>query len=160
MMKPVLLPWVCELTFMQQSVLLCSLRGPDGIRKDHPTKVLLRWLRRSTLYSAFEGREITTAEEAGGGSFTGPCKGNIYDYIEIYLRHVDELPHHFQLHLMHAAEIVGYKHPNPETARFWLRFYRAIVNDAHLIPEPESELDNRLSDSEAAWRLREEAPAL
>ncbi|SDF30085.1 hypothetical protein SAMN04488105_116128 [Salipiger thiooxidans] len=30
-----------------------------------------------------------------------------------YLQSLDELPHHFQLHFMHAAEIIGYKHPDP-----------------------------------------------
>jgi len=32
-----------------------------------------------------------------------------------YLYSVDEVPHHFHLHLMHAAEILGYKHPDKLT---------------------------------------------
>ena len=46
MSKCVLQPWVLNLTYMQQSVLITSVRGPDGIRKDHVAKLLLRWLRR------------------------------------------------------------------------------------------------------------------
>jgi len=33
--RSVLQDWVHELTFMQQSVLIAAVRGPDGIRKDH-----------------------------------------------------------------------------------------------------------------------------
>ena len=57
-MRSVLQDWVMNLTFMQQSVLLTSLRAPDGIRKDHPVKVLCRWLRRCILISAFDKRPL------------------------------------------------------------------------------------------------------
>ncbi len=30
--------------------------------------------------------------------------------------------------------------------------YLAIVNDAHLLPEPEHAMDRRLGDAEKAWR--------
>ena len=72
MSKCVLQPWVLNLTYMQQSVLITSVRGPDGIRKDHVAKLLLRWLRRCFLVSAFDGRALTDPVEQGGGSFTGP----------------------------------------------------------------------------------------
>ncbi len=126
----VLQPWVCDLSFMQQSVLIASIRGPDGIRKDHPVKVLMRWYRRCVLYSAFEKVIFTSPFTTGGGSFTGPAclpvtedesfkkygkhsshvswEDVMNDSVDLYLRSVDELPHHFQLHLMHAAEIIGY----------------------------------------------------
>lgn len=154
----VLLPWTQELSYMQQSVLIAAVRGPDGIRKDHPVKVLCRWLRRSFLLSAFEGRELSSPYEKGGGSFTGPC-GDLSEASDYYFRTIDELPHHFQLHFMHAAEILGYKHPNPETKMWWRNFYFLIVKDAHLIPESEEEMDKRLGDSEAAWRARETVTA-
>ena len=78
---------------------------------------------------------------------------------DTYLRHVDELPHHFQLHFMHAAEIVGYKHPDLAIRNWWRDFYEALVNDAHLFPETEEQMDERLSDCEAAWRARESVVA-
>src|SRR3569833_4044670 len=105
----VLLPWTEEITFMQQSVLISAVRGPDGIRKDHPVKVLCRWLRRSILKSAMDGKELATPYEVGGGSFTGPCRNDevigLPHAAELNFRLVDVLPHHFQLHLMLAAEI-------------------------------------------------------
>lgn len=155
----VLLPWTEDLTFMQQCVLIAAVRGPDGIRKDHPVKVLCRWLRRSFLKSAFLGIEMESPYTADGGSFMGPCKfeevKDLAHAKELYLRTIDELPHHFQLHLMHAAEIIGYKHPRESTRTWWHQFYLEIVNDAHLFPESEQLMDERLGDTEKGWRARE-----
>lgn len=186
-MTSVLLPWVTTLPFMQQSVLIAAVRAPDGLRKDHPVKVLLRWYRRCTLHGAFDRNEFVDPFELGGGSFTGPftqdharelCgdvgrafywRGNIvpenrqeaFDHMrKVYLRHVDEMPHHFQLHFMHAAQIVGYKHDDPAKREWWAQFYRMIVNDAHLFLESEELMDLRLGDTEAGWRAREEVVAL
>jgi hypothetical protein len=69
---PVLQEWVQALPFMQQTVLLTAIRGPDNIRKFHPIKPLHRWFRRCVLVSAFEGAAITGPFTPGGGSFTGP----------------------------------------------------------------------------------------
>lgn len=173
--------WVLELSYMQQSVLMAAVRAPDGIRKDHPVKVLLRWYRRCVLLSAFDGRALLDPFEPGGGSFTGPFTHShaeefLNRYItevswqderlrwlgemrSVYLRHVDEMPHHFQLHFMHAAQIVGFKHDVDWVREWWRTFYEMIVNDAHLYPESEAQMDERLSDNERAWRAREEVTA-
>lgn len=154
---PVLQDWVTQLTFMQQSVLIAAVRGPDGIRKDHDVKKLMRWLRRSFLICAFDKVPHNTPHEPCGGSFTGPLEHgtSIYRTAENYLRYVDELPHHFQLHFMHAAEIIGYKHPIKDVREFWAGMYWMIAEDAHLHIETEEEMDARLSDNEASWRARE-----
>lgn len=168
----VLQPWTFELTMMQQAVLIAGVRGPDGIRKDHVAKLLLRWYRRCFILSAFTGREMMTPWEDDGGSFTGPSVGNphhnteplpfageytrgMLDVVKQYLKTCDEIPHHFQLHLMHGAEILGYKHPDREIRLFWNKVYSMIVNDMHLAPELESKMDFRLGDSEGNWRACE-----
>lgn len=178
--------WVVQLPWMQQSVLFAAVRAPDGIRKDHPIKVVMRWYRRCVLMCSFEGEALLDPFTLGGGSFTGPFTAehaseflltndanfsevqdwwdkatmpercSIFDRIRlVYLRHVDELPHHFQLHLMHAAEIIGYEHSEPWIAEWWRTFYLMIVNDAHLFPESREQMNERLSDNEDAWRARE-----
>ena len=163
MKKCVLQDWVLDLTYMQQSVLIAGVRGPDGIRKDHPTKVLCRWLRRCFLISAFDGVALLDPYAPGGGSFTGPCRTNtvtdLEHALELYLRSIDELPHHFQLHFMHSAEILGYKHPDTTIREWWHQCYLTIVNDAHLHPETEEEMDKRLGDNETNWRAREKVTA-
>lgn len=166
---PVIQEWVCGLTFMQQSVLIASVRGPDGLPKLHVAKYILRWLRRCTLISAFDGKVLDRPYIPGGGSFTGPsmdcyfdihpendnrdafdeiAEGKMAELAHQYLDCVDEIPHHFQLHLMHAAEIIGYKHPDSWVRGWWIWFYRSIVNDAHLFPETEDQMDSRLGDNE------------
>lgn len=150
--------WVEQLTHMQQSVLLAAIRGPDGIKKDHVVKQILRWYRRCILFCAFEKIVHKTPNEPCGGSFTGAIQWRMDEGMELvkeYLRHVDELPHHFQLHLMHAAEILGYKHPDSVLSEWWFNFYLAIVNDAHLCPESREAMERRLGDSEKQWREAE-----
>lgn len=156
--------WTHELPFMQQSVLIAAVRGPDGIRKDHPVKVLCRWLRRSFLICAFDKVPHNDPYEPCGGSFTGKCQNetvrDVDHALDLYMRSVDELPHHFQLHFMHAVEILGYKHPVAEIRNWWNTTYLRLVNDAHLFPESEELMDTRLADSESNWRAREEVTAL
>lgn len=156
--KCVLQEWVIELPMMQQSVLISAVRGPDGIHKNHVSKAILRWYRRCILYTAFEKKIFKFPFEQGGGSFTGPIPGkykNIWKIVDDYLLHVDEIPHHFHMHLIHASEIIGYKHPEKEIREFWSDFYRLMVQDAHLEIETEEKMDFRLGDSERNWRQSE-----
>ncbi len=163
---------------MQQSVLLTAIRGPDGAPKYGPTKSLLRWFRRCVLFSAIDGRVLTDPEEPNGGSFTGPSferpcvdpnfyltqtafdaaarpwEGFMDDVVAAYLRELDAIPHHFQLHFLHAAEIVGYKHPDARIRAWWRAVYERLVHDMHLWPETEAQLDRRLGDDRAAWLER------
>lgn len=180
----VLQEWVQRLTFMQQSVLVTAVRGPDGIDKNHVSKLLLRWLRRCVLYSAFESK-IARAPASfgnpwapGGGSFTGPSiswetmvdirtRGGDADpweeamnqIVSEYLSSLDMVPHHFQLHFMHAVEILGYKHPDERIRVWWSFVYRRLANDMHLNPETEVQMDKRLGDFQADWRAAEEVTA-
>ena len=75
-------------------------------------------------------------------------------HVNDYLRSVDALPHHYQMHFMHAVEILGYKHPRVDVRLFWNRLYLRLVNDFHLHPETEAELDERLGDTRAGWLKR------
>lgn len=171
MKGPVTQEWVHHLPFMQQTVLLTAVRGPDGIAKYHTCKYLLRWYRRCILLSALDGCAITTPYGLGGGSFTGPSLGYVaieprekIDWrpdmdalVSQYLQTVDELPHHYQMHFMHAAEIVGYKHPDVEIRAWWRATYVRLIHDMHVWPETEDELDHRLGDTLEGWEARADA---
>jgi hypothetical protein len=162
----VLQPWLADISFMQQSVLISACRGPDGLHKNHIAKVLLRWMRRCFLYSALDRRILYTPYEQGGGSFTGPCNvGGLFSWppgprettaideaVAQYHRTLDEVPHHFQTHFLHAAEILGYKHPDHAIRQWWNGVYCGLVKDMHLAPETESAMDYRLGDDEKQWR--------
>lgn len=159
----VLQEWVQNLTMMQQSVLISAVRAPDGIRKSHPVKTLMRWYRRCVLLSAMDRRVLTSPYEEGGGSFTGPLdktNGTIEQFCGIFLTHIDELPHHFVLHLMHAGQILGYKHPDEWTRKYWATFYYMVVKHFHLSPESEEKMDRRLGDRRDWWLESETVPGL
>lgn len=153
--------WTHSLPCMQQTVLLTAVRGPDGVAKYHPCKYLIRWFRRCVLLGALDHNVFTDPHDPRGGSFTGPSyEGDrlveweepMNKVVERYLQSLDELPHHFQLHFMHAAEIIGYKHPDRRIRSWWNWLYRELVKDMHLCVESEHDLDYRLGDSEAQWR--------
>lgn len=163
--------WTHDLSMMQQSVLLAAVRGADTLTKYHPAKYLLRWYRRCVLLSAMDGRVLDDPVEPNGGSFTGPSVerwwsfraiGADYpfrdtpflaldDLVGAYIGTLDEIPHHYQLHFMHAVEILGYKHPHPTIREWWESVYGRLVLDMHLRPESEAELDYRLGDSREQW---------
>lgn len=160
--------WTHELTCMQQTVLLTAIRGPDGVAKYHPVKFLIRWYRRCVLLGALDHNIFENPYDPRGGSFTGPSyewppsldhdwREKMNGVVEKYLQSLDELPHHFQLHFMHAAEIIGYKHPDPVIRDWWHWLYLELVMDMHLSPETEAELDYRLGDSEEQWRAKSSA---
>lgn len=163
-MSNVVQSWVSRLPMMQQTVLLTAVRGPDGLPKYHPAKYVLRWYRRCILLSALDGKVLTDPVDQNGGSFTGPSTGGssdpsewaplMDDRVTDYLRSLDEVPHHFQMHLMHAVEILGYKHPVPQIRAWWHAVYVRLVHDMHLWPETEDQLDARLGDSREGWLAR------
>lgn len=165
-MPCVLQDWVVQLPMMQQSVLIAAMRGPDGVEKMHRSKMLCRWLRRCIVISAFDKRALDNPYHPGGGSYTGPsCIEPIEgvndwellmnDVVKEYLLAIDDLPHHFHLHFLHAMEILGYKHNNERIRNWWLKAYCRMAHDMHLHAEAESELDYRLNDDEAQWRKDE-----
>ena len=71
-----------------------------------------------------------------------------------YLRELDALPHHFQLHFLHAAQILGYKHEEPRIRNWWRKTYERLVHDMHLWPETEEQMDARLGDNREQWLAR------
>lgn len=159
----VLQPWVTQQTLMKQSVLLASIRGPDGVANNHVSKLIIRWLRRCVLISAFNKIALSRPFDEGQkvkGSFTGASiefsgstnwQTTMDEIVIRYLDDLDEIPLHFHLHLMHATEILGYKHPDDEIRAWWFKCYLRIVNDLHLTPETEEDMDKRLGDNEKEW---------
>lgn len=179
-MGPVIQDWVQRLPFMQQSVLIAAIRGPDGASRQHPSKMLVKWYRRCVLYSAFDSQEagkpvpLTTPVGGGGGSFTGPsCPAGYFEYIDgdgdyvkkeveweklmepvvrAYIDSRDELPAHYQGHMMHAIEILAYKHPDKRIREWWHDVYVWLAKALHLNPETEEQMDFRLGDKKEQWK--------
>ena len=142
--------WATHLKLQQQSVLLLAARGPDGVRKFHPCKGVVRAYRGSVLVAAKRGRCLEWGERAD--SFMSLDRiGSSFAWAEdmrMFFESIDELPHHYLMHLMHGAEILGYKHPDFQFRKAWLPFYFMMSNDMHCKPETEEEMDERLNDWE------------
>lgn len=154
-------PWVHQLSVMQQSVLASAVRAPDGMRKFHPAKMLVRWYRRSVLMSAFDGHALTNPYEEGGGSFTGPLMADytMEQMADEFMIARDEMSLHYYAHMMHAAQIVGCYHPEVHVQEFWSQLYQRMVNALHLSPETNMAMARRLSDSPKEWEARSDETA-
>lgn len=164
--RSVLQDWTFALPFMQQTVLLTAVRGPDGLPKYAGVKYLLRWYRRCILVSSLDdGTVLSNPFDERGGSFMGPSfvpdEGYSGDWrvemdkiVSTYLKELDGIPHHFQLHLLHSIEIVGYNHPGNDIPAWWRGVYERLVHDMHLWPETKEQLDARLNDTRTGWLAR------
>lgn len=140
--------WCRSLPLQQQSVLLLATRGPDGIGKQHPVKDVLRAYRACVLTAAKWGRPMKYGE-AGDGFMSLDLFGSDLQWAGVcdeYMLSVDSIPHHFVMHLLYGAEILGYKHPDVRFRDRWRLFYVECVRDLHLTPETEEEMDERLND--------------
>lgn len=141
--------WLFDLTMQQQSVLVLACRGPDSIAKFHPTKLIVARYRATVLKAAYLGRamRIDEGDDTTFMTMVQFTDDKCWDQIQRYwFEHVDEVPHHYTMHLMHGAQIVGYKHTHELFRRRWHDFYLRSCHDLHLLPEYEDQMDERLGD--------------
>lgn len=143
-MKSVLQDWVMELPLREQGTLLTSVRGCDSEAKVwdsvgvaySPGRRLTAFIRFCFLNPADE-REVDFQE----GSFFQSKPPQNFKPSEF-----GHLPLHWYTHVMHALEIIGYRHPNKELAGRAGSLYIAMVYALHLNCELEEQMINRLSE--------------
>ena len=141
--------WMFPLPMQQQSVLVLACRGPDGVGKFHPTKEIVARYRATVLKAAYLGRAMRIDEGDDTTFMTLERFSDDMQWAQIvkaWFDHVDEVPHHYYMHLMHGAEIAGYKHPVELFRLRWRSFYYRCCHDLHLTPETEAEMHARLCD--------------
>lgn len=136
-MDSVIQEWLadCNLTWKQQTVLLTSLRGFDGGSKSDIGKKLTRRLRKTILKNA-AGTETTSFMKAD----------MTLDEVEIFADDSGKYPMHFYMHVTHACEIIGYKHPDPDIREWFQNAYLIICRGVHMNPESSADCDFRLRD--------------
>jgi hypothetical protein len=135
--KSIMRDWVTErCTIQMQGTLLTGVRGPDNVRKYHPIKGIIRAYRACILNPA-KGYPDSFA---GDGSHFGTK-----EMADAWFEFNDELPHHWQLHMIHCAEIIGYKHPDRATREWWIALYFRMVEDLHLCRESLIQMETRLA---------------
>lgn len=139
----VIKPWLFDLPLRMQSTVLLSLRGPDGCTKEGPHKQLIREFRYVVLVPAFPKDIFPKEDDWFMGSQTGITPWTL---VEEFAANHDHYPHHWLLHFIHAAEIVGQFHPDDDIRIFWLKFYLRMCDTMHMRAETANELSERLQD--------------
>lgn len=139
--RSVLKPWVETLGLRHQGVLMSCIRGCDAVAKDDPSKLLVRCLRAAVLNS-FDPKPSSFIENVD--------ENELLRRMTAVLKSHDHYPVHYIMHLLHGAEIVGYKWPDEGAANWWW-FYRKLCQCFHVNPETEEEMDARLGACEAKF---------
>jgi len=143
-MSSVVKEWLSDLPWKQQTVLLASFRGCDGLPKQDPSKVFTKAMRATLIKNADKN---STFQQNNEVLLDDENKALIDDFfIDCSIGSMDAYPVHWMMHLLHAAEIVMYKCPIENYQMYWEYFYLTGVKALHLNPETEEQLDVRLSD--------------
>jgi hypothetical protein len=149
--------WLAGISGRKQGVLLMALRGPDGFAKEHPCKDLIRTLRACVMKSGRSGSAMHLGEVYESDKFMRmdlisddslwrETKKKFFDSF-------DEYNTHFKLHVIHAAEVLGFEHPLWIVKSRWNEVYLEFCNRAHVNPETKEQFDERLKDGMRAEDL-------
>lgn len=131
--------WIAELPFTQQAVLMSATRGADGLQKDTPSKRIVAYIRGVCIKPAYEW------DGTNDNSYMWGDYSVFEQHAGVFFSDVDSLPHHFFMHLIHAAEIIGYNHPNLTVRENWIMFYKYACKSFHMLPETIEQLNFRLN---------------
>lgn len=133
MNQSVLQNWLVNLPIRMQSTLVLGLRGPDD-RACPEIKKITRWLRGLTFkpgnlenIKVFMGDRPPRIVEKGATA-----------------KELEFCSQHFYSHLMHALEVVGFRHPNEATALHAYCLFQDMCTLMHLQPETYSAFEHRL----------------
>lgn len=144
-MPSVLRPWVMDLPLREQGTLLTVVRGGDLTPKyplDSPARRLVSALRYAFMVPADE-REVDSEPGTFMSRFVpGPD--------ECRLSAFGHYPQHYISHLLHAVEVLAYRHPDPGVAVRWLVLYRAWCHSLHLVGESFVVFEARMSEDRIA----------
>lgn len=164
-MKSVLQDWVMDLGLRHQGILLTAVRGCDTAPKNDPSKDLTRVYRAMVLNSHNgDPRKAATFIEL-------PDAQEVERRMLAFRKNLDHYPHHYVMHMMHAAQIIGYKRGNIRTRLaadatpgpltlgpnhriyddMWLDLYLLMCKGLHVNPETEEQMDRRLNADEETF---------
>lgn len=142
-MPSVLQDWVMELPGREQGTLLTAVRGCDLAPKatlDSMERHLTAYIRWCFMVPPDE-REVDYAPGSFYRSTPPP------DFRASNLMHY---PAHFLTHVMHALEVIAYRHPNKDICKDAYGLYIDIVSGMHLQPETMAQMVQRLSEDRIA----------
>jgi 3-phenylpropionate/cinnamic acid dioxygenase small subunit len=148
-MPSVLQDWVQTLGLRHQGTLLTAVRGCDTAMKDEPSKLLIRCFRATILNAhCKDPRKAATFIQQVD-------EPELRKRFDDFRKTSEQYPAHYLGHLLHAIQIVGYKHPEHNVRALWEGFYLRMVQAQHLNPETEAQMDDRLNADEATFAARD-----
>lgn len=142
-MRSVLRDWVMELPLREQGTLVVALRGCDAAPKyplDSPERRITAAIRYAVCHPADE-REV----DAEPGAFMTRIVPS-----DVKLSMFEHYPQHWVGHIIHACEVIGYRHPDHAVRSAWYALYLRLVDGLHLLPEGHVRMENRLSEDRVA----------
>jgi hypothetical protein len=151
MKRAIIQDWVCDLELRHQGTLMTAVRGCDTVERDEPVKWLARFYRACVLNA-----HVGDVRKAKTFVVWTDNADDFWVYAGAVVRSHDHLPHHYIMHLIHAAEILGYKYPVEPQRAWWQRFYERMCAKMHMAPETETHLDERLNADEKTFDQNQE----
>lgn len=133
--QSVMQDWTRKIPLRAQGTLLTCVRGCDLAPKfplDSPERVLVGMLRHAFLVPA-DPREVGVEP---GAFFQNATPADIDRWrTTTKFSAFGHYPQHWVAHVMHAAEVLGYCHPNPTLAISWQHVYFKFCHAHHVPPE-------------------------
>lgn len=133
-MTSVLQPWVETMPIRMQSTLLLGLRGPDG----HSTTYIKQWTRW------LRGLVFRPGNPENVGQFMNLNDPPLLEDKGPLAQELYVMPQHYYSHLMHAVEVVAYRHPGTRTSNIAMEMYIRMADVMHLHTESPIEFEDRL----------------
>lgn len=142
-MTSVLQDWVMELPLREQGTLLTAVRGCDDEPKlwtstgvaESPGRRLTAFIRWAFMNPA-DVREVDIPGAFFQSRPPSPFKPSEFGH----------LPLHWNTHVMHALEVIAYRHPDAYVATQAESLYFAMVHGLHLNVETRDQMIERLSE--------------
>jgi hypothetical protein len=128
-----------SLPLREQGVLVVALRGCDSAPKfplDSPERRMTAAIRYAVCHPADE-REVDLVI---GGFMTRNIPA------DVRLAMLEHYPQHWVGHVIHATQVLGYRHPDKGIAAVWLELYTRFCQSLHVVPESLDNMVARLSE--------------
>lgn len=138
--RSVLQDWVTEIPLREQGTLLTAVRGCDVTPKyplDSLERRLVGAIRAGFMVPA-DPREV---DKEPGCFFISEPPANGFKFSAL-----GHYPQHWVSHVMHASEVLAYRHPDVNRRMQWASIYSAMCHGLHVRPETFDEFEARLSE--------------
>ena len=130
--------WLSLIPEGQQVLVLLALRSCDSLGIDDPSSIIVRELRKTALRCQIP--TVCNINDLDKDNEDRDFRKLVTKMVADYAKY----PINFYKRLMHAAMVIGYKHPDIKVKKRWFDVYSRMARPLHLHIESEEDLDNRL----------------